>query len=155
MFRLSGVRDRCPFLSHHPFSIPFSDSFSLPRASSSSLVHLYMCLPSILVYICSHPGSLWPLPNPSMLVDTSCLKGTCSPRRVTLPQVLFHWVFMHTKGVWQIQLTVFIPSWGETVYRSSVIPSTYVFSCLSASIPFCLPPLGCGLPQLPSLADSR
>lgn len=68
-----------------------------------------------------------------MLVDTSCLKGTCSPR-VEFPQVLFHWVFVLTKGVWQIRLAVFILSWGETVYHSSAILSTYVFFSVSLCI---------------------
>lgn len=87
-----------------------------------------MCSPSILLIfrLCSHLGSRCPSPNSSMLVDTSCLKGTCSPR-VEFPQVPFHWVFVLTKGVWQIRLAVFILSWGETVYHSSAILSTYVF----------------------------
>lgn len=62
MFRLSGVRDRCPFLSHHPLSILFSDWLSLPRASSSSLVHLYMCLPNILLVYLFPPGVSLPPP---------------------------------------------------------------------------------------------
>lgn len=52
-----------------------------------------MCSPSVLLVfgLHSHLGSLCPLPHSSMLVDTSCLKGTCSPR-VTFPQLRFYWV---------------------------------------------------------------
>lgn len=44
---------------------------------------------------------------------------------------------------------------GETVPCSSAIRSTYVSACASASIPAARLQLGCGLPELPSLADSR
>lgn len=129
--------------SFHPSSDPFSSPSSLPKASSSSLAHLCMCLPSILL-ICdlqSHLGSLCTL-SQLLRADRHLLSQRNLLPEGDIPSASFS-LGVHAKGVWQIPLVVFIPSWGETGYHNSAILSTYGFFLCVPLHPYSSPSIRC------------